>query len=178
LKAPRAAVRGTAALPVSTFSRIAAPETDVADAQPPTSDEVAPYVADAVEHYLEAYVEIAPRLGAEWIVMHAGFHFTSDKERRMAVGRDRLKRIASHAERHGTLVLLENLNKEPDEAEIHYLSHTVEEWRYYFDAIRSPAFKLSSTVNHAHLVPEGINGFVERSRHESGRRGAPCRSFS
>ena len=123
--------------------------------------EVAPYVADAVEHYLEAYVEIAPRLGAEWIVMHAGFHFTSDKERRMAVGRDRLKRIASHAERHGTLVLLENLNKEPDEAEIHYLSHTVEEWRYYFDAIRSPAFKLSFTVNHAHLVPEGIAGFVD-----------------
>ena len=122
--------------------------------------EVAPYVADAVEHYLEAYVEIAPRLGAEWIVMHAGFQFTSDKERRMAVGRDRLKRIASHAEQHGAVVLLENLNKEPDEAEIHYLAHTVEEWRYYFDAIRSPAFKLSFTVNHAHLVPEGIAGFV------------------
>ena len=81
--------------------------------------EVAPYVADAVEHYLEAYVEIAPRLGAEWIVMHAGFHFTSDKERRMAVGRDRLKRIASHAEQHGAVVLLENLNKEPDEAILH-----------------------------------------------------------
>ena len=140
--------------------------------------EVAPYVADAVEHYLEAYVEIAPRLGAEWIVMHAGFHFTSDKERRMAVGRDRLKRIVSHAEQHGAVVLLENLNKEPDDAEIHYLAHTIEEWRYYFDAIQSPEFKLSFTVNHAHLVPEGINGFVERSRHESGRRGAPCRSFS
>jgi sugar phosphate isomerase/epimerase len=123
--------------------------------------EVAPYVADAVEHYLEAYVEIAPRLGAEWIVMHAGFHFTSDKEQRMAVGRDRLKRIASHAEQHGAVVLLENLNKEPDNAEIHYLAHTVEEWRYYFDAIRSPAFKLSFTVNHAHLIPEGIAGFVD-----------------
>ena len=33
--------------------------------------EMAPYVGDAVERYLEAYVEIAPRLGAEWIVMHA-----------------------------------------------------------------------------------------------------------
>jgi hypothetical protein len=33
--------------------------------------------------------------------------------------------------------------------------------RYYFDAIRSPAFKLSFTVNHAHLVPEGIAGFVD-----------------
>ena len=61
--------------------------------------ELAPYVGDAVERYLEAYVEIAPRLGAEWIVMHAGFHFTSDKERRMAAGLDRLKRIVGHAER-------------------------------------------------------------------------------
>ena len=125
--------------------------------------EVAPYVGDAVERYLEAYVEIAPRLGAEWIVMHAGFHFTSDKERRMAAGLERLKRIVGHAERHGALVLLENLNKEPDEAEIHYLAHTIEEWRYYFDAIQSPAFKLSFTANHAHLVPEGIAGFVEPS---------------
>jgi sugar phosphate isomerase/epimerase len=123
--------------------------------------EVAPFVGDAVERYLEAYVEIAPRFGAEWIVMHAGFHFTSDRERRMAAGLDRLKRIVGHAERHGALVLLENLNKEPDEAEIHYLAHTVKEWRYYFDAIRSSAFKLSFTVNHAHLVPEGIAGFVD-----------------
>jgi sugar phosphate isomerase/epimerase len=123
--------------------------------------EVAPYVGDAVERYLEAYVEIAPRLGADWIVMHAGFHFTSDKERRMAAGLDRLKRIVGHAERCGALVLLENLHKEPDEAEIHYLAHPIEEWSYYFDAIQSPAFKPSFTVNHAHLVPEGISGFVD-----------------
>jgi len=31
------------------------------------SAEVAPFVSDAVERYLEAYVEVAPRLGAEWI---------------------------------------------------------------------------------------------------------------
>ena len=123
--------------------------------------EYAPHVGEAVDHYLEAYVEVAPRLGAEWIVVHAGYHFTSDKEMRMIAGRDRLKRIAGHAERHGALVLLENLNKEPDAAEIHYLAHTVEEWRYYFDEIHSPAFKLSFTVNHAHLVPEGVGGFVD-----------------
>src|SRR4029077_3049074 len=55
--------------------------------------EVAPYVGDAVERYLEAYVESSPRRGAEWIVLRAGFHFTSDKERRMPAGLDRLKRI-------------------------------------------------------------------------------------
>jgi sugar phosphate isomerase/epimerase len=88
--------------------------------------------------------------------MHAGFHSTSHKAQRMAADL-----IVNHAERHGALVLLENLNKEPDEAEVQYPAHTVEEWRYYFDTISSPAFKLSFTVNHAHLVPEGIAGLVQ-----------------
>jgi sugar phosphate isomerase/epimerase len=122
--------------------------------------ETAPYVGAAVERYLEAYVEIAPRLGAEWIVMHAGYHFTADRDLRMRAGLERLQRIVGHAEKHGALVLLENLNKEPAEAEVHYLAHTVEEWRYYFERIESSAFKLSFTANHAHLVPEGIAGFV------------------
>ncbi len=45
--------------------------------------EYSPYVAEAVDRYLKAYVEIAPKLGAEWIVVHAGYHFTSDKEMRI-----------------------------------------------------------------------------------------------
>jgi len=122
--------------------------------------EYAPYVGDAVDEYLKAYVDAASRLGAEWIVMHAGFHFTSDREQRMQAGLERLQRVVEHAERTGALVLLENLNKEPEPAEVHYLAHTVEEWRFYFERIRSPAFRLSFTVNHAHLVPEGIPGFV------------------
>jgi sugar phosphate isomerase/epimerase len=122
--------------------------------------EYAPFVADAVDQYLTAYVDAATLLGAEWIVMHAGFHFTSDREERIAVGRERLQRIVAYAERKGALILLENLNKEPEAAEVHYLAHTVEEWRHYFERIRSPAFRLSFTVNHAHLVPDGIAGFV------------------
>ena len=61
--------------------------------------EVAPFVSDALDRYLEAYVEIAPRLGAEWIVMHAGFHFTSDKAQRMAAGLDRLNPIETQRPR-------------------------------------------------------------------------------
>src|SRR5579864_1956338 len=123
--------------------------------------EYAPIVADAVEAYLKAYVDAAVRLGAKWTVMHAGFHFTSDKPQRMQAGRERLKRVVAHAENKGALILLENLNKEPDNAEVHYLAHTVEEWRYYFDDFHSSAFKLSFTANHAHLVPEGIPGFID-----------------
>lgn len=122
--------------------------------------ETAPFVGDAAERYLEAYVDAAVRLGAEWIVVHAGFHFTADRDARMQAGRDRLRRLAAYAERRGALLLLENLNKEPAEAEVHYLAHTFDEWRFYFDHIASPALALSFTANHAHLVPEGIAGFV------------------
>jgi sugar phosphate isomerase/epimerase len=121
--------------------------------------EYSPYVGDGVEAYLKSYVDIFPRLGAEWIVVHAGYHFGSDQALRMAAGKERLQRIAQYAEKKKALILLENLNKEPEDAEVHYLAHTVEEWQYYWD-IDSPAFKLSFTANHAHLVPEGIEGFV------------------
>jgi sugar phosphate isomerase/epimerase len=121
--------------------------------------EYSPYVGDGVEAYLRSYVEVAPKLGAQWIVVHAGYHFGSDRALRMQSGKDRLKRIVAYAEKHKSLILLENLNKEPADAEVHYLAHNLEEWQYYWD-IASPAFKLSFTANHAHLVPEGIGGFV------------------
>ena len=123
--------------------------------------EYSPYVSEAVDQYLWAYVDIYGKLGAEWIVVHAGYHFTSDSEMRMTAGLERLKRLVDYAEKKNALILLENLNKEPPDAEIHYLAHTSKEWQFYFDQIQSPAFKLSFTVNHAHLVPEGVAGFVE-----------------
>ncbi|HEX3954351.1 MAG TPA: TIM barrel protein [Stellaceae bacterium] len=123
--------------------------------------EYAPYVDAAADRYLEAYVDASAKLGAEWIVVHAGFHFTSDIEQRMQAGLARLQRLVAYAEKKGALILLENLNKEPADAEVHYLAHTVEEWRFYFERIQSPAFRLSFTANHAHLVPEGIPGFVD-----------------
>src|SRR5258705_13753412 len=95
------------------------------------------------------------------MVVHAGYHFTKDKKMRMEASLERLQRIVAYAEKKKALVLLENLNKEPADAEVHYLAHTVEEWRYYFERIQSPSFKLSFTVNHAHLVPEGVEGFVD-----------------
>jgi sugar phosphate isomerase/epimerase len=121
--------------------------------------EYSPHVADAATDYLKSYVDIFPRLGASWMVVHAGYHFKEDKALRMKAGRERLRRVVAHAEKKKALVLLENLNKEPQDAEVHYLAHTVEEWQYYWD-IASPAFRLSFTANHAHLVPEGIEGFV------------------
>jgi sugar phosphate isomerase/epimerase len=121
---------------------------------------LAPLVGDAVDAYLNAYVDAAAMLGVGWIVVHAGYHFSSHVTRRMDAGLQRLRRAAAYAETKNTRLLLENLNKEPADAEVHYLAHTLEEWRWYYEKIQSPAFGLSFTANHAHLVPEGVEGFL------------------
>lgn len=123
--------------------------------------ETSPYLGAAADAYLRAYMDLSVRLGAQWIVVHAGYHFTSDVETRMTAGRERLERATEYAEKVGATLLLENMNREPDDAEVHYLAHTVEECRYYFDAIDSSRLGWSFTVNHAHLVPEGIDGFID-----------------
>lgn len=123
--------------------------------------EFSPYVSDAVDAYLRANVDFAKRLGCAWVVVHAGYHFSSTVEARKTASLEHLQRAVTYAERAGIRLLLENLNFEPDDAEIHYLGHTVEECRYYFDAIASAHFGWAFTVNHAHLVPEGIPGFLE-----------------
>ncbi|MFC7738924.1 sugar phosphate isomerase/epimerase family protein [Roseomonas sp. GCM10028921] len=122
--------------------------------------EYSPFLSEAVDAYLRAYIDVAPKLGASWIVVHAGYHFTADTKMRMEAGLERLKRMVDYAETRGALLLLENLNKEPADAEVHYLAHTIEEWRYYYERINSPAFALSFTANHAHLMPDGVEGFV------------------
>ena len=123
--------------------------------------EYAPFVAGAVDAYLRAYIDAAVLLGAGWIVVHAGFHFSADIPQRMQAGLDRLRRAADHAQRNGTMLLLENLNKEPPDAEVHYLAHTTEEWRWFYEKLDLPALQLSFTANHAHLVPEGVPGFID-----------------
>jgi sugar phosphate isomerase/epimerase len=123
--------------------------------------EYAPLVADAVDAYLKAYIDAAVLLGAEWIVVHAGFHFSADVGLRMQAGLDRLRRAADYAAPRSVLLLLENLNKEPSDAEVHYLASTIEEWRWFYERIGSPALQLSFTANHAHLVPEGVEGFLD-----------------
>jgi sugar phosphate isomerase/epimerase len=124
--------------------------------------EYSPHVAEAADQYLRAYIDIAKALHAGWVDVHAGYHFSSDVAQRKAAGLERLKRAVGYAETQGVLLLLENLNWEPEHAEVHYLAHNIEECQYYFDAIDSPHLRWAFTVNHAALVPEGIDGFLDQ----------------
>ena len=122
--------------------------------------EFAPHVRDGVDRYLWGHMDACKRVGGEWMVVHAGFHFTKDRKMRIDAGLERLKRMSEYAEKIDLTLLLENMNWEPDDAEVHYLAHNVEECRYYFDNLTSPKLRWSFTCNHAHLVPEGIDGFL------------------
>lgn len=123
--------------------------------------EFAPHVGDAVDAYLRANIDLARRITAHGVVVHAGMHFSSAVPERMDAARERLMRATDYAENSGVSLFFENLNWEPDAAEVHYLGHTVEECRYFFDAISSERFGWAFTVNHANLVPEGIDGFID-----------------
>jgi sugar phosphate isomerase/epimerase len=123
--------------------------------------ETSPFVAKASDDYLAAYIDAAQRLGAGWIVVHGGYHFTSDKKARMDAAVARIARAAKLAEKKKAKILLENLNPEPARAEVHYLCADLEECRYYFDRLDSPALGWSFTVNHAHIQPNRIDAFMK-----------------
>lgn len=62
-------------------------------------------VSEAVDKYLKGHIDAAPRLGAGWIMVHAGCHFTADAEMRMRAGLGQLKRMVEYAERRGARLL-------------------------------------------------------------------------
>ena len=123
--------------------------------------EMAPHVRDGVDRYLLGHMDACKRLGGEWIVVHAGFHFTSDYQMRRDAAVERLQRLSDHGEKIGLPLLLENMNKEPADAEVKYLGYNLEECQYFFGKLQSPFLRWSFTCNHAHLVPEGIEGFLD-----------------
>lgn len=123
--------------------------------------ETSPFVSPAADSYLAAYIDASQRLGAGWIVVHGGFHFGPDKRARMDAAVARIGHAAKIAEKKKARILLENLNPEPAQAEVHYLCADLEECRYYFDRLDSPALGWSFTVNHAHIRPNKVEDFLQ-----------------
>lgn len=126
--------------------------------------ETSPIVGEAVADYLGAYLDIAERVGAEWVVVHGGYHqsygFDPGVEARIDTAIDRLDRLASDAEGTGTRLLLENHNAEPPDAEMHYIPATLAETEQYFDRLPE-AVGWAFNPPHANLQPEGIDGFLD-----------------
>jgi sugar phosphate isomerase/epimerase len=124
--------------------------------------EISPYLRDAADEYLAAYVKLAARLKAKWIIVHGGYHFTSDVSIRKEASVARLARTAALAEKLDVQLLLENLNGEPERAEVHYMPDTLADTQEFLSRLPSSNLKWSFTINHAHYDPLGIKGWVDR----------------
>ena len=122
---------------------------------------ISPHLREAADAYLRNYIDLSVKLGAEWIVVHGGYHFTGCQKIRKQASIDRIKRAVEYAEKQNALLLLENLNGEPELAEVHYMPDNLEDTQEYFEQIQSPNLRWSFTINHAHFDPIGIKGFVE-----------------
>jgi sugar phosphate isomerase/epimerase len=123
--------------------------------------EITPVMAAAADRYVRENLELARALSCEYLIMHGGFHFSSDVEPRFAAAIERLRTAVGWAVELGVDVYFENHNKEPEHAEVNYIPHTVVELRRFFDAVSSPRLKWACNVGHALLVPEGYVGFLD-----------------
>jgi sugar phosphate isomerase/epimerase len=124
--------------------------------------EITPVMHAAADEYLRQNFDLASQLGASYVICHGGYHFGGDRERRFAVSLERMRRAVGWAEELGLDIYFENHNKEPDDAEIHYLPRDVAETACFFDAIGAPRFRWAFNVGHAHLVPDGFDGFLDK----------------
>ena len=123
--------------------------------------EISPHLREAADAYLRNYIDLSVKLGAEWIVVHGGYHFTGCQKIRKQASINLIKRAVEYAEKQNALLLIENLNDEPELAEVHYMPDNLEDTQEYFEQIQSPNLRWSFTINHAHFDPIGIKGFVE-----------------
>ena len=123
--------------------------------------EISPFLRDAADRIcgpISISRHVSRRNG--WsctaaITSHPTLRFAS---RPRSIG---LKRAVEYAEERQVLLLLENLNGEPERAEVHYMPDTLADTIHYFEQIRSPQLKWAFTINHAHYDPIGIKGFIE-----------------
>src|SRR5579859_6732855 len=120
-----------------------------------------PYMSEAVDAFLRANIDLGKRLGVERILVHAGLHQSSELEGRRKASMEHPKRAVEYAEKEGVVLLLENLNHETDDAEVHYMGHSIEELQTYFSAIESANFGWAFSANHTHLLPMDYSGFID-----------------
>src|SRR5579859_3884603 len=70
--------------------------------------EITPVMHAAIDAYLRQNFDLAVSLGCGYVICHGGYHFSSDREERMATAIDRMRRAASWAEECGIDIYFEN----------------------------------------------------------------------
>lgn len=122
--------------------------------------ENSPFVSEATDEYLFSHIDTARQLGAQYVIVHGGYHFSSNVEDRIQASISRLSRIVRYANEMGVSLLLENHNPEPDTAEVHYFPTTLEECDQYLTELSDDTIEWAFNPAHAHLSEAGIPRFL------------------
>jgi sugar phosphate isomerase/epimerase len=122
--------------------------------------EFVPYMSEAVDEYLAANVHLAGRLRAD-VIVHAGLTFRERFDVRKRSSLEHLATAADLAEKAGVVLYLENMNREPEHAEVHYLGESIEEMREHLSALPLSSVKWAFSANHAQLQPGGFDSFID-----------------
>ncbi|MFB6281996.1 MAG: sugar phosphate isomerase/epimerase family protein [Haloferacaceae archaeon] len=122
--------------------------------------ETVPFVAEGVDEYLRAYVDLAAHLGASWVIVHPGCHF-GDREARLTASIERLRRLGRYADDRGVPLVMCNMNPEPPDGEMHYLGADLDGYRRYADGVPADHLEWAFNAPHAHLSDDGIDGFLD-----------------
>ena len=123
--------------------------------------EIEPTIRPAVQQHLFDYMELAHDIGAEYIVLHFGYHFSLFMDEVFRCLIETYKPVVELAEKYDLPIGIENMNKMHDDCEVAYLGVTVEEFHRVFDAIDSKYFGLTLDVAHANLLPGGTEPFIQ-----------------
>jgi sugar phosphate isomerase/epimerase len=121
--------------------------------------ETSPHLDDATDQYMRDYIDIGNLFGADRIIVHGGYHFTSDAEARRKAAKEHLRRAVDYAEGKHPKLLLENHNFEPGDAEIHYMPVPLDEVIDFFDDLAAQNLCWAFNTPHAYLAPEGVEGY-------------------
>jgi sugar phosphate isomerase/epimerase len=123
--------------------------------------ELMPQVRAASEQHLLDYIHLAKQLEAEYCVIHCGFHFSLFQDAVMAALLQTLRAAVTVAEELALPLVIENMNRVHPDCEIVYLGVTIDELRQVFTAIPSPYLGLALDIGHAHLLPEGVDAWLD-----------------
>lgn len=124
--------------------------------------EIVPTLIESVFSYLTDYIDFAENVNADRVIVHAGYHFSADEDIRRDASFRMLDQILQYAEQQGIQILLENMNPEPPDAEVHYLCSQLEDVKTYLNQFQSPNLNFAFNPPHAHLHEGGIDGYINQ----------------
>ena len=123
--------------------------------------EIEPTLRKAVVRHLIDYMELARDLGAEYLVLHFGYHFSLFMDEVFRCLIENFKPVVELAEKYELPIGIETMNQVHEECEIVYLGVYVDEFKRVFDAVPSKYFGLTLDMAHAELVLGGSKSFIE-----------------